>query len=154
MKSPIKKLLINLAAIIIVTSIAVTGVWFLYARAEFTGAVVSFDNMPLSVSIDFADVLLNTSAGPAHIRTNATIINTDGNLSYMLNISTIITDDESDTCDNAGDCELAYKFNHIVVEDEDIIWIGPGKHTLESNLSCMKLSCKQDVESSVTFIGT
>ena len=157
--SPIKKLLINLAAIIIVTSIAVVGIWYMSLGAGITGQVYSFDKLPLSIKLDFDTLEVNTSAAAKSVDTYMLLENSDGDLNNVLfNVSTTFEDlNLTDSCEledinGKPDCNLTIQFEGTTISNGNLIDIPAGSvSNVTANLSCQYLSCGQSVVSDLLF---
>lgn len=125
--------------------------WVLLAESGFTGHVTSTSGTPIYFSVDFDDVNLNTTLSAESANTSAVVTNSDGTQSMSLSIQENVTDIDDSCVDYENDCSLTYSFNGQTVEDGETVTVYSGNSNFEAELSCVQLSCPQDVTVAVSL---
>lgn len=143
--------------VVVLLSLSVCGVaaWLIYAGSSFTAQVTSVDDNPLSFSVDFSNIVVDTQTGASSTTSSATLQNDNGNITGTLSLGVKKVDDILDTCDDyLDDCDVVMTIDGNEVDDLDTILITSGSHSVVANVSCEKLSCPQDINVALNMTGT
>lgn len=132
--------------------------WMLSAQSGFTAYVTSTSDNPVQFSLDFSDLNLNCTDGDCWASTEAKIQNLDGELLMAFDATEVKTDDPADSCtDYENDCIVEYYLNFLAGNGQifpgDNVTLVSGENSLLANVTCVHLSCPQNITSEVTLIG-
>lgn len=149
-----RKVLSVLGAFVLLAGIG-TAAWSIFLMDSFTGYVTSTEGQPITLLSGFDDVSLDTTTAAATQTTSNNIKNENGNISVTFNANVSKTDIVDDCIDFEGDCDVAFEYSNAggsgALQDGDEIILTSGFTTVESIVTCQRLSCPQNIEAEIIF---
>ena len=152
-KKKLSKLGVFIVGMIVMSGISLA-VWMVLTGSAFTGHVVSTSGSPVTASISFQDLNIDTTASAQNLSTIATFENSNGDLDLVASIIIEKTDVLMDGCsDYVDDCRVdILDESGNTIEDGDTISFLPQEiKTFTAYLGCARLSCPQDVWVNLTL---
>lgn len=148
-----KKITIFIIGLICLASFGLAG-WLVSVRTNITGNIVSLNgNEILVFTTPFEDFeTLDTTSGDASTNQSIILQNNNGVFENMLVSINTIFEDETDLCTpDPGECEVKFLLDGDLIENGSRVTIYSGENNIVSVLSCKRLSCPAEVNSSIIF---
>lgn len=139
-----------LIAMLLLSATTVYGIWSIVTQDGYTAYVIS-EGTPLSFSMGFDDLNINTSVESVTDYSVAVLQNTNGLLTATVGLSVDKSDLVDGCIDYENDCDVVTTYDDIEIQDNDVVNISSGSHTINSTVSCAQLSCPQNVSVDLSF---
>ena len=155
-KTKIKSVYKIYIGIVLALMMAIGGyaAWQLYASDDFEVTIDSTASAPISFSVVFDDVYMDTTTSNGSETLTAEISNINGEVDLHLAILTEIVDVEDDcTPETQEDCHVLWKFDEVGVYNggKDVTIAADSTTNLTAEISCYLRSCPALMTGTATF---
>lgn len=147
--------IITTLLIFIALSGTAIGTWIVMANSSYVATVTSTEDTPLQTSIDFSNIVIDTTQTDMTAFTSAEFENLNGLIENILvDITVNSTDNTTDSCtDYESDCSVEIYFEGSEIVTSDLINISSGTNTFNSSVQCDHLSCPQTIDVTLSLTG-
>lgn len=119
-------------------------IWIFFINDSLVVTVTS-EGQPLSFSVSFADVSIDTSNSSMTKNSTATLSNSDGAFNMNISATEIRTATDVDCQDYENDCIITYFFEGNEINSSAIVPITAGNQDIKTSVFCVQNSCPQNI---------